>query len=275
MYDINKIGDRIKSLRKERWNLYKQHIDNKENKYSKYIYCRSQEELAKQINVDRRTIIKWEKGSSFPPIDVIISLCDALDCSVDYLLGSGDSPEIDPISKASYYSRISPKIIRYGLEHPEYLECLNYFMLPENCSNLFNEITLSTWKKYWINSALENIKPPLKEDIFGFFDEYNAITPFNELNKNTYKSFLESKLPKEKLIWTSERNKDGIKIKACFSPAIYQNFFSDKEFDYTSFINYLVDYTYEPLSYNAMIELQKAKLSHAFINLFTKFLEEL
>lgn len=53
------------------------------------------------------------------------------------------------------------------------------------------------------------------------------------------------------------------------------SFFTNKEFNYSSFIKYLVDYTFDSLSHNAMIELQKAKLSHAFINLFTKYLEEL
>lgn len=275
MYDINMIGERIKSLRKKRWNLYQQCKNGEENKYSKYICCKSQESLAQEIGVDRRTLGKWESGKCYPSIDLIISLCDILDCSVDYLLGSGDLSEIDPISKASYYSGISPEIIRYGLEHPDYLDCLNYFMLPENCSNLFNEIILDTWKKFQIDSALEIIKPPLREDIFRFFDEYNAITPFKKLNKDTYKSFLESKLPKEKLILSSKKTKDGIKIKGCFKPIIYHNFFTNEEFDYSSFINYLVDNTFEPLSHNAMIELQKEKLSHAFINLFTKYLEEL
>ncbi len=205
-----------------------------QNEFKKYACCKSQESLAEKIGVRRQAIIDWENGNTFPSINNIIELCNAFDCSIDYLLGSGDLPEIDPISKASFYSKISPIIIRYGREHNDYLDCLNYFMLPENCSSLFNEI-----------------------------------------NKKTYKSFLKSKLPQNKLILSTKKNETGIKIKGCLNPIIYHNFFSGIEFDYTSFIDYLVENTFESLSYNSMIELQKTKLASTFVNLFINYLEDM
>lgn len=276
VYDIDKLKVRIKEVRKLRWNQYKDNMNSKEqNEFKKYACCKSQESLAEKIGVRRQAIIDWENGNTFPSINNIIELCSAFDCSIDYLLGSGDLPEIDPISKASFYSKISPIIIRYGREHNDYLDCLNYFMLPENCSSLFNEITLTAWKKYWISSSLKEIKPPLKEDIIKIYNEYNAVTPFNEINKKTYKSFLESKLPQNKLILSTKKNETGIKIKGCLNPIIYQNFFSGIEFDYTSFIDYLVENTFEPLSYNSMIELKKTKLASTFVNLFINYLEDM
>lgn len=275
MYDKLDFANRIHELRKTRWEKYQSSLKDKNSPNLKYAYCKTQGSLAIKLGVERRAVNSWENGTSSPSLENLVNLCDLLDCNIDYLLGANDYAEESPIALASHFSGISPEIIKYGRENPDYLECLNYFMLPENCSSLFNKITLATWKKFQIDSSLENIKSPLKEDIFRFFDEFNAITPFNELNKNKYKDFLESKLPKEKLILSSKKSKKGIYIKACFIPSIYQNFFPDKEFDYTAFINYLVDYTFEPLSHNAMIELQKAKLSHAFTNLFTKYLEEL
>ena len=275
MYDKIEFANRIHELRKTRWNQYKSSLRDKNSPNRKYAYCKTQGSLAIELGVERRAVNGWETGTNSPSLENLVNLCDLLDCNIDYLLGANDYAEVSPIALASHFSGISPEIIKYGKENSDYLDCLNYFMLPENCSSLFNKITLATWKKFQIDSSLKNIKSPLKEDIFRFFDEFNAITPFNELNKNKYKDFLKSKLPKEKLILSSKKSKKGIYIKACFIPSIYQNFFPDKEFDYTAFINYLVDYTFEPLSHNAMIELQKAKLSHAFTNLFTKYLEEL
>ena len=59
----------------------------------------SQEELAIKINVVRQTVSKWEKGLSVPDSDMLISLSEALDVSVNALLGEGveESKEEDRI----------------------------------------------------------------------------------------------------------------------------------------------------------------------------------
>lgn len=49
--------------------------------------------------------------------------------------------------------------------------------------------------------------------------------------------------------------------------------FSNKEFNYSSFITYLVEHTFESLSHNMMIEIQKNKLLNRFAELFIKYLE--
>lgn len=47
----------------------------------------SQEELAIKLNVVRQTVSKWEKGLSVPDSDMLITLADELDTSVNVLLG--------------------------------------------------------------------------------------------------------------------------------------------------------------------------------------------
>ena len=47
----------------------------------------SQEELAIKLNVVRQTISKWENGLSVPDSDMLITLADELDTSVNVLLG--------------------------------------------------------------------------------------------------------------------------------------------------------------------------------------------
>lgn len=47
----------------------------------------SQEELAIKLNVVRQTISKWEQGLSVPDSDMLISLSEVLETSVNTLLG--------------------------------------------------------------------------------------------------------------------------------------------------------------------------------------------
>lgn len=47
----------------------------------------SQEELAGRLNVVRQTVSKWEKGLSVPDAEMLVRLAEALDTSVENLLG--------------------------------------------------------------------------------------------------------------------------------------------------------------------------------------------
>lgn len=47
----------------------------------------SQEELAIKLNVVRQTVSKWEKGLSVPDSEMLIRLAEALDVSVNEILG--------------------------------------------------------------------------------------------------------------------------------------------------------------------------------------------
>ena len=47
----------------------------------------SQEELAIKLNVVRQTVSKWEKGLSVPDAGMVIQIADALDTTVNVLLG--------------------------------------------------------------------------------------------------------------------------------------------------------------------------------------------
>lgn len=300
-YDIKRLPDKIKKIRHNRSEQYKyaqkhfnailqkyksakkvtsdllkeyKEAENFLNQYERFKSCVSQEALADTINVKRQTIIDWEKGNTYPSIENLIQLCSVFNCNMDYLLGLVETPITEPVSIAHYFSRISSKIIDYGLKNEDYLDCLNFFMLPENCASLFNDVTISAWRKMWTNSAIADINSPLKEDVIKAHDEFSAITSLQEISKSSYKSFLEKKFPRQKLIIKKEQSGNGYRLKSCFQPLIYQNFFNEKEFNYTTFINYLVDNTFEQLSQNYLIEAQKMKLSKVFINLFEKYLEE-
>ena len=255
-YDTNMLPKRIKAARKLR----------KE----------TQQSLADKLGTQRQAIINWENESNntLPSLENLVNLCETLDCSLDYLLGSVDILEIEPISKASHYSGISAEIIRYGIENPNFLDCLNFFMHPNNCGELFNCLTLDAWKTFWIESSMKDINEELKELLIKYYNEYISITPFEEVNKQTYKDFLESKFEETKLSFSVCKTTANVKIKGYSENIINQNFYNVKKFSYPTFINYLVEHTFEPLSHRTIIELQKMKLAKFFVKLFTDYLEK-
>ena len=66
IYDFEKIAQRIKVVRIDK-NI-------------------TQACVAKKCNVSRSTVIKWEKGESFPELNSMLKLCNLYDCELGYLL---------------------------------------------------------------------------------------------------------------------------------------------------------------------------------------------
>lgn len=58
-------------------------------------YKISNKTLSSAIGVSSGNISDWKSGKSKPNIDAITKIADYLDCSVDYLLGRTDNPEIN------------------------------------------------------------------------------------------------------------------------------------------------------------------------------------
>ena len=55
----------------------------------------SQTELANQVGLSLRAYQYYERGERQQTASVLISLADYLNCSVDYLLGRTDNPEVN------------------------------------------------------------------------------------------------------------------------------------------------------------------------------------
>ena len=60
----------------------------------------TQKELAEIIGMSDKTISKWESGNSLPDTSVLVSLCKALDISVNELLSCEKIPPEDYSKKA-------------------------------------------------------------------------------------------------------------------------------------------------------------------------------
>lgn len=48
---------------------------------------KTQNDIAKNLNVNRATVGLWETGTNVPPVDKLIALADLYNVSIDYLCG--------------------------------------------------------------------------------------------------------------------------------------------------------------------------------------------
>lgn len=56
---------------------------------------KTQNELAELLNVQRATYGEYERGNNLPPIDKLVIIADALNVSIDYLVGTKEKQNID------------------------------------------------------------------------------------------------------------------------------------------------------------------------------------
>lgn len=73
----------------------------------------TQKELAEIIGMSDKTISKWESGNSLPDTSVLVSLCEALDVSVNELLSS------ERISPEDYSKKAEENIMTLMKENEE------------------------------------------------------------------------------------------------------------------------------------------------------------
>lgn len=73
----------------------------------------SQEELAIKLNVVRQTVSKWEKGLSIPDAEMVIQIAEALETTVNVLLGE----EIPDSEKSDYFKTLAAKLEVLNEQH--------------------------------------------------------------------------------------------------------------------------------------------------------------
>src|SRR5690606_10148952 len=105
----------------------------------------TQEKLAEQFSVSRRTVSRWETGSNMPDLDVLIEMADFFDVDLRELLdgerrnGKMDKELKDTVLKVADYSNSEKKritrIVRVyfvaGIIASIVNALLNFFELPE------------------------------------------------------------------------------------------------------------------------------------------------
>ncbi len=74
MFNINKFGAHLSKLRKGK--------------------DLTQSEVADKINVIRQVVSKWERGDSFPGIDILNSLSELFEVPLDILVNAGEKMDM-------------------------------------------------------------------------------------------------------------------------------------------------------------------------------------
>ena len=271
-YDKSVIIKRIELLREKRKEEFK-------SGELKYHFCKSKEAFALEIEIDRRTYYNWVNNKSgFPSLDNLLSICDKLECNLNYLLGTDDLPYIKTVSDASHFTNIDPRIIEYAVNNPDYLDFLNFFMLPKNCIDLFHNVYLSEWKSYLIGDKLSVIQPSFLITIQKAFDKFYSMVSPNDINVDTFKGYLREFIPSEKVIFTnSKKYKNCICVSDCFSVAQYKDFLSKcpKQNKYDYFIDYVGELSYSSLINGIYLEIHKRRIGESFMKLLEDYLEDL
>lgn len=275
MYDKNVFLDKLRELRETRWKQYKDNQDKRINPYEKFAYCKSQETMAEELNIERRTYGKWENGTTIPTIDKVADICNVLDCNIDYLLGAEELVGFSPSTIASHYSEISIDIINKAMSDSDYRDFLNHFMNPDNCFALVNSTTLNAWKEYLADEESENITEPLKTLITDIFHSYQAFTPVTQYKKESLREYVVSSLPQDKISFIAKKLDDCICVNTCLSANKINELgiSTTNPQSYQLLVDYLVDYCFNVLVTKEYINIQKEKLGHLFVHMLEKYLE--
>ena len=83
----------------------------------------TQEDLAKKINTSRSNIANYENNKNMPSVDILEKLSEALNCSVDYLLGKsqGTEEQIKQEFEFAYHKEME------GLTEEEIADALRFY----------------------------------------------------------------------------------------------------------------------------------------------------
>ncbi|WP_042348301.1 helix-turn-helix domain-containing protein [Bacillus massiliigorillae] len=71
----------------------------------------TQEQLAIKVKTTKGTISNYENGHSTPSNEMLVDLADALNTSIDYLLGRTENPEFNPVNNSDDYREKAKQIL--------------------------------------------------------------------------------------------------------------------------------------------------------------------
>lgn len=77
----------------------------------------SQDSLAEQLRVSRQTVSSWERGKSYPDLDMLVQICEALHATPDRLLYPPEKRNrftVTEIVNAAFFQKIAFAIFVIG-----------------------------------------------------------------------------------------------------------------------------------------------------------------
>lgn len=113
----------------------------------------TQKQLAEMLNITDATVNRYEKGIRKPDPEMLKAIADALNVSVDYLLGKTD---ISNVYVPESYSQKYKITKRDMLQYEDFVKHVNAFFMDdkvaeEDKEKLFRDISELFWKAKEIN----------------------------------------------------------------------------------------------------------------------------
>lgn len=191
-YDIKNFAENLKKLRKQR------HKENPEL----FNYCKTHETFAQVISsektgqeddkektaeqrndekekvnpVDRRTVLNWEHGKSYPSLKQLVEICSVLDCEISDLVSNDENEPISQNTRAvSEFLGLDGSTTRRIKDTPELQRALNFFLnskkLPDVMRSINDEIYMRLLNEDILNAYSSNFQSTLKQTYAQFRNE--------------------------------------------------------------------------------------------------------
>ncbi len=277
-YSKETISKRLKQIRLERYNTYKEEVlQNKKN--AKYGFCKDQTNFALEIGVSRRTYVDWENGNTTPKVKNLVTICNAVDCSMEYFFDTSEIPYSHTVAEISRDTGINPKIIEKAMTDTDYLYGLNLLMEPNTCRKLFNNIQLLRKRKTWKDRGISAVKEPLLNLVKLAFEEFCSESITKSYTINNYRKVLKKYIPENLVCFDipDKNEKSTIYVKDCLECGEYIKLKKKSQNNnrYIVFINYISDLTYNSLMNEPKVEKEKMALANTFIEFVNDYMNKI
>ncbi len=152
----------------------------------------------------------------------------------------------------------------------EYLNMLNAFMHPENCSFLLGLIANADAVRGFKKTELNGINEPLKSTIIRAFDNDRAINGLYNSNLDSFKESLDSFLNPGIINLSKRKKEKTVFVRACVDKSIRDQIDLS---DHNTFIASLADYCYERLCNMEQYKMYMHQLTEQFARFVDDYIE--
>lgn len=273
--DVIDFGRRLRDLRKERGQKFEK----------KYSYCKSQQAFCDEIasheatdkSIRRQTLASWENGKSYPDISRLLILCELLDCEPNYLLGYSKVVNQD-VKTVSEFTGLALQSVEVLKGNELLVNFLNYLLLGPNKKFIdLIDFIMKEYNYYYLEyDLLGHYGTILKKKMESAFLRSLSIASAYDDPLIIYKRELEKETrdlhgadgDNSILKYVNEDVQEQIRqVKG------ERHIPDDSEESYSLILDFLVDFSYQPLLHKNKKEQNLGRILQIFADLVEGFFD--
>ncbi|MDD3138204.1 MAG: hypothetical protein PHX08_04440 [Lachnospiraceae bacterium] len=213
------------------------------------------------------------KSKAFRPlsVDALISVSNALNVSIDYLLGieSSEQHDITNIHDVTGLTESSIEILKFNSKAQDFINAL---LQSSNLSTLLQQLDKIFHAEYISSDILSAYSETLIKLISSSFSKYmNVISPLEE-NPDSYKKFLKEEIENSNIVIDKFFLSANVSDDRFNQISILSEYHNVKLSQ--AFLDDTVSCVYEILSYNNNADYYRSTLSDSFFNFIEEFLSQ-